>query len=115
MSATNRAALGTILGPAADQLVNPDEIQGAAELGRFTEALNAAHQLERQSETRVILKVGVNDWPFPIPLVKQAGGWQFDTQAGIEELLNRRIGRNELEVLQRDPRLCGSATGLREP
>ncbi len=45
-------------------------------------------------------KSAPSSWPFPIPLVKAAGGWQFDTEAGLEELLNRRIGRNELDVLQ---------------
>jgi hypothetical protein len=48
----------------------------------------------------MVLEVGTNGWPFPIPLVKQASGWQFDTVAGKDELLNRRIGRNELEVLR---------------
>jgi len=99
VSTTNRIALGTLFGPAAEQLVNPDEVQGASELGKFTEAFSVAHQLVPQSKTRVILQVGTNDWPFPIPLVKSTNGWQFDTEAGLDELLNRRIGRNELEVL----------------
>jgi hypothetical protein len=47
----------------------------------------------------MVLEVGTNAWPFPIPLVRTTNGWQFDTQAGVEELLNRRIGRNELDVL----------------
>lgn len=99
VSATNRAALGEILGPASGQLVNPDEVQGAAELAEFTAAFNTAHRLVHQSDTRVILNVGTQDWPFPVPLVRQSAGWQFDTAAGLEELLNRRIGRNELGVL----------------
>jgi Protein of unknown function (DUF2950) len=99
VSTTNRAALSSLFGSAMQQLVNPDEVQGAAELSKFTEAFSAAHQLVRQSDTRVILHAGTNDWPFPIPLVKRAGGWQFDTAAGLDEILNRRIGRNELEVL----------------
>ena len=44
-----------------------------------------------------MLEVGPNFWPFPVPLMKVAGGWRFDTAAGVEEILNRRIGRNELE------------------
>jgi len=100
INTTNRAALGSLFGSAVEQLVNPDEVQGATELASFSAAFNTNNRLQRESDTRAILIVGAADWPFPIPLGKQADGWRFDTQAGIEELLNRRIGRNELEVLQ---------------
>jgi hypothetical protein len=99
VSATNRIALASLLGPESEQLVNPDAVQGAQELAAFAEAFNASHQLVRESDTKMTLEVGTNAWPFPIPLVKRTSGWQFDTQAGVEELLNRRIGRNELEAL----------------
>jgi hypothetical protein len=46
------------------------------------------------------LEVGDNGWPFPIPVVKMTDGWRFDTAAGRDEILNRRIGRNELDVLR---------------
>lgn len=100
VSATNRVGLGTILGPAASVLVNPDEVQGAAEFAEFSAAFNSTNRLVRESESRMMLEVGPNAWPFPIPLVKVPNGWQFDTAAGVEELLNRRIGRNELDVLR---------------
>jgi hypothetical protein len=99
VNATNRVALGSLFGPESAQLVNPDEVQGAQELATFADAFNASHQLVRASDAKMILEVGTNAWPFPIPLVKLASGWQFDTRSGVEELLNRRIGRNELEVL----------------
>src|SRR5262249_25027083 len=51
-------------------------------------------------DAMAILHVGRDDWPFPIPIVKDAEGWRFDTAAGKEELLNRRIGRNELAVIE---------------
>ncbi len=97
---TNRSALGKIFGDAVQDLVNPDEVQGAAELARFTEAFHAHHDLVSESDGRRILEIGTNGWPFPVPLVKQADGWRFDTAAGTEEILNRRIGRNELDVLR---------------
>ncbi|MCL4787183.1 MAG: DUF2950 family protein [Verrucomicrobia bacterium] len=100
VSATNRVGLGTILGPAVSDLVNPDEVQGAAEFAEFSAAFNFTNRLVRESESRMRLEVGPNAWPFPIPLVKVPNGWQFDTAAGMEELLNRRIGRNELDVLR---------------
>jgi hypothetical protein len=98
VATTNRAALDRLFGDAAQQLVNPDEVQGATELADFAAAFQASHRLVRESDTKLTLEVGLNGWPFPIPLVKSADAWQFDTQAGVEELLNRRIGRNELAV-----------------
>lgn len=53
---------------------------------------------EEGPDTRVLI-LGMEDWPFPIPLVKEAEGWRFDTAAGAEEILNRRIGENELEAI----------------
>jgi hypothetical protein len=100
VNGTNRAGLSSLFGPAAEHLVNPDQTQGAAELAEFAKALNATNRLVPQTDSRMVLELGMNSWPFPIPLVKAPGGWQFDTQAGLEELLNRRIGRNELDVLQ---------------
>jgi hypothetical protein len=100
VSATNRAVLATLFGSAVEQLVNPDEVQGAAELAEFTAAFNTGHQLRRVGQDRAVLEIGPEHWPFPIPLVKLADSWRFDTAAGLEEILNRRIGRNELDVLR---------------
>jgi hypothetical protein len=100
VNSTNRVALGSLFGSAADQLVNPDEVQGASELSDFANAFNVANKLVAEADTRMVLEIGANAWPFPIPLVRVANGWQFDTAAGLEELLNRRIGRNELDVLR---------------
>ncbi|TMB51697.1 MAG: DUF2950 domain-containing protein [Deltaproteobacteria bacterium] len=57
-------------------------------------------RIERTSDAIAILHVGRDDWPFPIPIVRDADGWRFDTAAGKEELLNRRIGRNELTAIE---------------
>lgn len=97
---TNRAALVSLFGPASQALVNPDEVQAANELAEFAAALQAANRLVRHSDSRMVLEIGGSRWPFPIPLVKVAGGWHFDTAAGLDELLNRRIGQNELDVLR---------------
>ena len=99
VNTTNRAAFAELFGPEFQQLVNPDSVQGAQELANFSAAFNATNRLDRESDTKMVLEVGTNGWPFPIPLVKMADGWRFDTKAGLEELLNRRIGRNELDVL----------------
>jgi hypothetical protein len=99
-STTKRTALAALFGSESQHLVNADEVQGTAELATFTAAFQASHRLVRESDSRMVLEVGTDRWPFPIPLVKLANGWQFDTAAGLEELLNRRIGRNELDALR---------------
>jgi Protein of unknown function (DUF2950) len=80
-------------------MANPDAVQGAQDLAMFNDALSAKNWLQRESDTRMILVVGTNNWPFPIPIVKTNGGWYFDTAAGRDEILDRRIGHNELAVL----------------
>lgn len=89
-----------IFGPEVDELKNPDRVQATNEIAAFADALNETNQLVRQSDTNFELEVGSDAWPFPVPIVQQNGQWFFDTKAGVEELLNRRIGRNELDVLQ---------------
>jgi hypothetical protein len=64
------------------------------------QAYEEAHTLVQSGDTKVILQVGKDEWPFPIPLVKDNTSWRFDSKAGKEEILNRRIGRNELDVIQ---------------
>jgi Protein of unknown function (DUF2950) len=66
---------------------------------RFVKAGEESTRIEPAGET-AILRVGKEDWPFPIPLVKAASGWRFDAKAGSQELVNRRVGRNELAVIE---------------
>ena len=98
--AKDREAVRALFGLATDELVAADPVQAANDLEKFVEAFQAKHQLTPQSDTVVVLEIGQHDWPFPIPLVKQDGRWYFDTNAGKQELLNRRIGRDELATLE---------------
>ncbi|HOX03437.1 MAG TPA: DUF2950 domain-containing protein [Candidatus Paceibacterota bacterium] len=100
VQAQDRDALRSIFGPAGEEVTNPDRVQAANEFNAFAAALEKAHRLVPQSSSQCVLEVGASAWPFPIPIVRQGSLWQFDTEAGKEELLNRRIGRNELAVLQ---------------
>ena len=101
VNANDTNALREIFGPALANIRNPDRVQAANSLQTFATAFDATNQLVQESNTRRVLDVGTNDWPFPIPLVKGLEGqWFFDTKAGEEEILNRRIGRNELDTLQ---------------
>jgi hypothetical protein len=66
----------------------------------FTVAAAEKWQLVDDGNGRKVLVIGNESWPFPVPLIKGADGWRFDTAAGKEEVLDRRIGRNELEVIR---------------
>ena len=66
----------------------------------FTVAAAEKWQLIDQGSDRKVLVIGNEEWPFPVPLAKDASGWRFDTAAGKEEVLDRRIGRNELAVIR---------------
>jgi hypothetical protein len=99
-STQNFDALRVIFGPAASEIENPDRVQGSNDLSAFAAALSRARRIVRESDSRCVLEVGDNHWAFPFPLTKNDGQWSFDTEAGKQELLNRRIGRNELDTLQ---------------
>jgi Protein of unknown function (DUF2950) len=66
----------------------------------FTAAVAERWRLEDEPAGAKVLVIGNEDWPFPVPLVKEGNDWRFDTAAGKEEVLSRRIGRNELAVIQ---------------
>jgi hypothetical protein len=100
VSTTNQTELRAIFGPATDDLVNPDAVQAANEFTSFAAALAETNHLARESATRCILELGNDAWPFPVPIVQEDGRWFFDTAAGKEEIVNRRIGRNELSTLK---------------
>jgi hypothetical protein len=89
-----------IFGPGLDDLKNPDQVQATNELEAFAADLNQTNALVRQSDTSYELDFGSDAYPFPVPIVQQGGQWYFDTEVGAEELLSRRIGRNELDVLE---------------
>jgi hypothetical protein len=94
------AALQNIFGPEFANITSSEPAQADEELKQFAAKLNESHQLTKQSETRSELEVGNDQWPFPVPLVKTEAGCFFDTDAGREEIIDRRIGRNELAALQ---------------
>jgi hypothetical protein len=67
---------------------------------RFARAASEYLVLRRDGNDKVIVVVGFQAWPLPIPIVRRGAGWQFDGAAGSEEILNRRIGRNELDAIE---------------
>ena len=91
----------SVLGAGAKSIVQSgDAVADRAALERFAKAYDEANRLDTAGDAKATLNVGKDDWPFPIPVVKTAKGWQFDAKQGKEEILNRRIGRNELAVIQ---------------
>jgi hypothetical protein len=92
-------ALHSIFGPAGHELISPDVVQATEEYKMFVQRLTEKTQLITNSDANVTLEIGADGWPFPIPLVKQDGQWFFDTAAGKEEILARRIGMNELGAI----------------
>jgi hypothetical protein len=104
MDAAKRNDIDTMLqifGPEAESFINTgDPVSDQISRARFVQAYEEAHALVRSGDTKVTLQVGKDEWPFPIPLVKDSTSWHFDAEAGQEELLNRIIGRNELDVIQ---------------
>jgi len=90
-----------ILGPEAKPVIDSgDPVSDRGIRERFVASYEETHSLVKSGDDTVVLQIGKDEWPFPIPLVKESAGWRFDTAEGKEEILNRRIGRNELDVIQ---------------
>jgi hypothetical protein len=89
-----------ILGPEGDFLLHSgDEVLDRRRAQQFVNAFKEKHVLAQKDERTYILHIGRNGWPFPVPLVKDDGGWSFDAAAGRDEILARRIGENELRAM----------------
>lgn len=99
--ASNRRELLDILGPGGrDVISSGDKVADRNARDKFVESYNEKHGFEPDGEDRTVLVLGDDDWPFPIPIVKNEGKWEFDTEAGLEEILVRRIGGNELSAIE---------------
>jgi hypothetical protein len=97
----DQKAVLTILGKDAEDLVSSgDPVDDQATRQRFLTAYDEKHAIEMDGNDKAIMIVGKDDFPFPIPIVRKGEGWRFDTAAGREEILDRRIGRNELDAIQ---------------
>jgi hypothetical protein len=97
--AKDRAALSSILGPDVEQLFSGDAVEDNNDMEEFSAAVQESAQLQKDADARYTLLIGKNNWPLPIPIVKVHDQWLFDTKAGIEEILNRRVGEDELSAI----------------
>jgi len=92
-------AIHSIFGATGHDLISPDVVQATEEYKLFVQHLTEKTRLASNSDSNVTLEIGADGWPFPIPIVKQGGKWFFDTVAGAEEILNRRIGMDEIGAI----------------
>lgn len=88
-----------IYGPEREKLLSGDAVQDASSLKTFAERLGKAAKLEKVDDGKYTLLVGEDGWPSPIPIVKEGRKWRFDTAAGLDEIVNRKIGHNELAAI----------------
>jgi hypothetical protein len=96
----DQAEIGRLLGPGIEGLLSSgDPVQDQADRERFLAAYAQKHSLQADGDATQVLIVGDNDWPFPIPVVQHDGQWHLDGNAGADELVYRRIGRNELGAI----------------
>ena len=96
----DEAELKKLLGPDVDELLDSgDAVQDKANRQRFLGLYQAKHSLVEEGSGKMVLVVGSDDWPFPIPVVEQDGKWRLDGAAGADELIYRRVGRNELGAI----------------
>jgi hypothetical protein len=89
-----------IFGPSAKDLIfSGDLVADRERRANFLKAYDEKNSLVTEGETRILV-IGNKDWPFPIPLAKKGERWVFDTEKGRQEILNRRIGANELSTIE---------------
>lgn len=97
---SDTAKIVSVLGKRGSALANSgDTVSDAAARERFLAAYDKAHELRHMADGPYILFVGTQEYPFPIPLIETSGIWKFDADGGAQEILDRRIGQNELAAI----------------
>jgi hypothetical protein len=101
VQADDRKGALAVLGTEGEDIIDSgDKVQDKDTQDRFVKAYQERVDYVKEKEDRVSVIIGNDNWPFPIPIMKRGEGWVFDTKAGREEMLNRRIGRNELSTIR---------------
>jgi len=98
--AKDRPELAKIFGSEYDRLLSGDQVEDDKDLADFAEAVQESAKLRKDNDAKYTVIVGKDNWPTPIPIVQKDSKWEFDAAAGLEEVLNRRIGENELAAIQ---------------
>lgn len=101
LRADDTEGLEAIFGPLATKIIDTgDTVSDKNRRIEFVELYDEAHKIELSDDKTAILCVGKLEWPFAVPLVKQGNTWFFDSEAGIDEIHDRRVGQNELSCIQ---------------
>lgn len=96
----DRSSMSKIFGPEYDQLLSGDPVEDNKDLSDFASAAQESAKLQKDTDTKYTVLVGKDNWPTPIPIVQKDGKWMFDTKAGLNEVLDRRIGDNEMSAIE---------------
>jgi hypothetical protein len=100
ISAGDAAAAVAAMDPAATDLVEAEDPEAVAEtLSDLTERYREGYRFVPQGADAVVIELGKDGWPFPVPILRGPDGWRFDAAAAREEILARQIGANELDVI----------------
>lgn len=101
----DKTALTAILGPSGNSIISSgDEVQDKKNADFFVEHYEQMNRWAKEINGDRLLIIGAENWPFPVPLKNAGGKWYFNTKAGVEEILFRRIGKNEMAAI----RVCGA-------
>lgn len=100
VQADDTNALRKIFGPLMSEISNSDPVQQKKHHDKFAKLLGEFTELTKKDNGTISINLGEAHWPFPIPLARKGEKWFFDTEAGKEEILNRRIGHNEISAIE---------------
>ncbi|HXJ42659.1 MAG TPA: DUF2950 family protein [Bryobacteraceae bacterium] len=99
VQSNNEQAIANILGGPTELTSSRDAGQDQVDRELFAQKYQEMHRLRREADGSVMLYIGAENWPFPVPLVNENGAWRFDPDAGQKEVLFRRIGENEITAV----------------
>jgi hypothetical protein len=100
MQSNDEKAMLNILGGDGKQIVSSgDDAEDAQSRANFVEKYQEMHRLVKEPDGSTVLYIGAKNWPTPIPLLSKGNAWYFDTEAGKQEILFRRVGRNEMSAM----------------
>jgi len=101
MQSNDEKAMLDILGRDGKQIVSSgDDAEDAQSRANFVEKYQEVHRLVKEPDGSTVLYIGAKNWPTPIPLMSKGNAWYFDTEAGKQEILYRRVGRNEISAIK---------------
>ena len=105
----NAGAIGKVLGGGDDLVSSGDLEEDRHDRELFLNKYRQMHRLVHEPDGTILLYIGAENWPFPVPLISKKGKWFFDTDAGTQEIIFRRVGENEAETVRVCKRLAGIA------